>query len=228
MRLKAEQISKKFPRKREGANFFYALNETDFTLNAGEFAVIMGRSGSGKTTLLNILGGLLSPSSGKVLIDGTDLYALSDKELSRFRNEHISVIPQGASAVYTLTVLENVLLPTMMYQRLNSENEQRAEELLSRFGIGDLKDAMPAELSGGELRRMSIARALLTAPSLLLADEPTGDLDDENTEAALKAIRTAADEGAAVLVISHDQDVIPYADKVYRMDGGRLTAAAKL
>ena len=162
MELKAKNISKKFPRLRDGANFFYALNETEFSIEGGTLAVITGRSGGGKTTLLNILGGLLQPSSGTVTVDGADLYQMNDKKLSAFRNRHIAVIPQGVSAVYTLTVLENVLLPKLMYGKRTDENVGRAEELLRKFGIEDLRDAMPSELSGGELRRMAIARAMIT------------------------------------------------------------------
>ena len=222
MKLKAENIAKKFPRQREGANFFYALRETDFTLCEGELKVITGRSGGGKTTLLNILGGLLSPSQGKVCIDDTDLYAISDKELSRFRNCHIAVIPQSAGAIYTLNVEENILLPTMMYAKRTQENIGKAQELMERFDILDLREAMPSELSGGELRRMAIARALMTDPDFILADEPTGDLDDENTREVLGLLRKKANDGAGVLIISHDPEAILYADEVLRMDGGVL------
>ncbi|MBR1532902.1 MAG: ABC transporter ATP-binding protein [Ruminococcus sp.] len=222
MKLNAERISKKFPRIRNGANFFYALEETDFVMESGTLSVVTGRSGGGKTTLLNILGGLLQPSSGTVKIDGVDLYAMTDKALSEYRNRYIAVIPQGVSAVYTLTVKENILLPTMMYGKRTSENEQEAERLMELFGIDDLKDAMPAELSGGELRRMAIARALITKPQVILADEPTGDLDDENTRIVLEILKKKAKEGAAVLLISHDAETVAYADKVYRIDGGKL------
>ena len=223
MELKAKNISKKFPRLRDGANFFYALNETEFSIEGGTLAVITGRSGGGKTTLLNILGGLLQPSSGTVTVDGADLYQMDDKKLSAFRNRHIAVIPQGVSAVYTLTVLENILLPTMMYGKRTDENVGRAEELLRKFGIENLRDAMPSELSGGELRRMAIARAMMTEPKIILADEPTGDLDDENTAVVLELLRKAAKAGAAVLVISHDADTLNYADWIYHMDGGKLS-----
>lgn len=224
MELKAKGIMKKFPRMRDGANYFYALNETDFSIDSGTLAVITGRSGGGKTTLLNILGGLLQPSSGTVTVDGVDLYRMDDNKLSAYRNEHIAVIPQGVSAVYTLTVPENILLPTMMYGKRTEENVDRAEELMQQFGIDDLRDSMPSELSGGELRRMAIARAMITEPEIILADEPTGDLDDENTAVVLKLLRKAADSGAAVLVISHDADTLSYADQIYRMDGGKLTS----
>ncbi len=222
MELKAVNISKKFPRLRDGANFFYALNETDFSIEGGTLTVVTGRSGGGKTTLLNILGGLLKPSSGKVEINGTDIYSINDKELSELRNKHIAVIPQGVSAVYTLTVLENVLLPTVIYKKRTAENLSRAEELLQRFGIDDLKDSMPSELSGGELRRMAIARALINDPEFILADEPTGDLDDENTKVVLDILSKKSKEGSAVMIISHDPDTLGYADRIYRMDGGTL------
>lgn len=223
MKLIAEKISKKFPRLRDGANFFYALQETDLTLADGTLTVITGRSGGGKTTLLNILGGLLQPSAGSVSVDNVDLYTMDDKALSRYRNEHIAVIPQGSGAVYTLTVRENILLPTLMYGKRRREMEEKAADLAQQLAITELMDAMPAELSGGELRRMAIARALMNDPELILADEPTGDLDDENTGVVLRKLRECADRGAAVLVISHDAEAPAYADKVYRIDAGRLS-----
>ena len=227
MELRAEKISKRFFRRSDSANVFYTLRETDFTLPEKSLTMIMGRSGSGKTTLLNILGGLLRPSEGHVYLDGKDLYACSDKELSRLRNRYFSVIPQGSSGIFSLNVLDNILLPTLMYRRRDEASVRYAEELMERFDIKDLRYAMPGELSGGEMRRMALARALVTKPAILLADEPTGDLDDENTETVLRLLKEAAGDGASVLMVSHEAEAARYAGEVYRMDGGKLERVDK-
>ena len=149
---------------------------------------ITGRSGSGKSTLLNMLAGMLTPTSGKVFLDDTDLYALDEKSLARLRNEKIGLIPQGHTALLSLTVLENVLLPAILYNRQNPPVD-RAKALLVDVGLEALMTAKPNELSGGELRRMAIARAMLMRPSILLADEPTAGLDNENTLAVPESCR---------------------------------------
>lgn len=225
MRLRAENISRKFPRKTGEANFFYAVNPTDLTLEPGTLTVIMGRSGSGKTTLLNMLAGLLAPSEGNVFLEEAgapkDLYALSDKDLSILRNAHIGVVPQGHTGLDSLTVLENVKLPYALYHR-DDGADAKARELLEKMDIAHLAEVYPSELSGGEVRRLAIARALVMEPAVLLADEPTGDLDDENTEVVLKLFREIADRGTAVLVVTHESGSKRYADRVFRMDAGTL------
>ena len=225
MRMKAENISKRYFRKTGDANYFLAVKPLNLELNAGETAVLMGRSGSGKTTLLNMLCGLLSPTEGEVWIDDTSLYSLDDKALSRLRSERIGVVPQGRSAIDTLTVLENILLPAKLYGRpLPVEN---ARQWMERLGIAHLRDARPAELSGGELRRMAIVRALAQSPDFLFADEPTGDLDDENTRLVLSALRDYVQEQKkAVFIVTHENDAMQYADRSFRMDGGQLITAA--
>ncbi len=179
-----------------------------------------GRSGSGKSTLLNMLSGLLAPTMGRVLLNDMDVYQMEDLPLSRFRNQHFGVIPQGQAAIMSLTVLENVLLPGVIYGAADARMESRGMELLEETGIGDLAKARPAELSGGEMRRMSIARALLQDPDVILADEPTADLDDENTEIVLGMLKRAADQGKIVLMATHDKETFAYADEIYRMDAG--------
>lgn len=222
MKLKAEKICKKFNRKTSGASYFYAVNETDFELAESSLTAVYGRSGGGKTTFLNMLGGLLEPSGGRVLIDGTDIYSMPDKELSEFRNKNIGIIPQGSTALPTLTVLENVLLPRLMYGKSDDSARKYAMELLEKVGIAELSQAMPNELSGGELRRMAIARALMNKPSVLLADEPTGDLDDENTALVFSLLRDTAKEGTSVLIVTHEGEAVSYADIVLKMDSGIL------
>ena len=167
-----------------------------------------------------MLSGLLTPTEGKVWLDETDLYQLSDDDLSRLRNEKIGVIPQGKSALDALTVWENILLPLNL--RGSKKETDAADVWLERLGIAHLRNAMPAELSGGELRRMAIARALAGTPDILLADEPTGDLDDENTQLILKLLREEANRGAAVLIVTHESGALAYADNSYRMNEGIL------
>ena len=222
MLVKAEQISRQYFRKTGGANYFYAVHPLDLEIRSGEVVVLMGRSGSGKTTLLNMLSGLLMPSGGKVWLDGTDLYSLDDRALSRLRSKEIGVVPQGRSAVDTLTVMENILLPAQLYGKHLSE--EQALQWMEKLGIAHLRDARPAELSGGELRRMAIVRALAQNPGIVYADEPTGDLDDENTRLVLSAFRDyARDQQKAVFMVTHENDAVQYADQIYRMESGKVT-----
>ncbi|MBQ8966092.1 ABC transporter ATP-binding protein [Ruminococcus sp.] len=220
MELKAEKITREFIRPGGKTNRFFAVKETDLTLASGKLTVLMGRSGSGKTTLLNMLSGLLMPSTGKITADGRDLYAMPDKELSKFRNVHMGVIPQGQTAIHSLNVTENILLPFGLYG--DKPDEARAKELMERLDIAELASARPAELSGGELRRVAIARALVRRPEVIFADEPTGDLDDENTAAVFTFLKECAREGAAVLVVTHENEAVNYADEVLRMNAGTL------
>lgn len=221
MILRAEGASRRYFRAGTGTNVFYALQKTDLTVEAGKVIEITGRSGGGKSTLLNVCAGLLEPTEGKVFLDNTDIYALDDVKRSALRAESVGVIPQGQTALKNLTVLENVLLPCNMYGITGKE--QDAVQLLEKVGIAHLKDAYPTELSGGEMRRLSIARAMIRDPGVILADEPTGDLDDENTKEVFRLLRIAADNGCAVLLVTHEKEAADYADLVYRMDAGVLS-----
>ena len=220
--LVAQGATKRFFRKgREAAQWFDAVSQVDLELAAGELTVLMGRSGGGKSTLLNMLAGLLAPTEGKVLLEGRDLYALPDAELSQLRNARIGIVPQGQTPLHSLTVVQNVTLPYLMY-RPDDGVEARALDALDSLGIRALADSYPSELSGGEMRRMAIARALVCDPAVVLADEPTSDLDDENTRVVLQTLRSVADAGAAVLVATHDAEARAFADRVLRIDGGKL------
>lgn len=227
MNMTVQNVSKEFPRKTGSANCFTALQPLDLTLEAGKLTIVTGRSGSGKSTLLNLLGGLLQPSSGTIQAGDTDLYALSDQELSVFRNRHIGIIPQGQTAVYSLTVLGNVLLPICLYRKVDEQNENRARSLLERLDIASLADCHPAELSGGELRRMAIARALLMNPEIVLADEPTADLDEENTDVVFRFLKQTAGEGCTVMLVTHEACAKAYADDLYTMQNGKLTGGSQ-
>ena len=222
MRIVTENISRTFFRNGRDTNFFYAVKKTDFILEAKKVTEIIGRSGSGKTTFSNMLCGLLEPTEGKVLIDGVDFYSLSDDERSLFRNQNMGIIPQGQTGLQSLTVLENILLPSMMYPG-KADRKEEAAKMMKMLQIDYLAEVYSNELSGGELRRMSILRALINDPKVIIADEPTGDLDDETTEKVLCLLKEKAEQGAAVLLVTHDREALKYADEIYRMEQGVLT-----
>ena len=224
MIIEATGLTKEFARARGGKRLFTAVHPLDIGLEERQLTVVSGHSGSGKSTLANMLAGILTPTAGHVRLDGMDLYSLRDEELSRLRNEHIGLVPQGHTALRALTVLDNVLLPSILYSKDEAPAE-RARELLAAVGLDDLADAAPTELSGGELRRMAIARALLMGPAIVIADEPTAGLDSANATAVLTLLRDAADRAAAVLVVSHEAEAQRFADRSYVMEDGHLRAS---
>lgn len=224
MIIEATGLTKEFARARGGKRLFTAVHPLDIGLEERQLTLVSGHSGSGKSTLANMLAGILTPTAGHVRLDGTDLYSLRDEELSRLRNERIGLVPQGHTALRALTVLDNVLLPSILYTK-DEAPADRARELLDAVGLGDLADAAPTELSGGELRRMAIARALLMDPAVVIADEPTAGLDSANATAVLTLLRDAADRGTAVLVVSHEAEAQRFADRSYVMEDGHLRAS---
>ena len=224
MIIEATGLTKEFARARGGKRLFTAVHPLDIGLEERQLTVVSGHSGSGKSTLANMLAGILTPTAGHVRLDGTDLYSLRDEELSRLRNERIGLVPQGHTALRALTVLDNVLLPSILYSKDEAPAE-RARELLAAVGLDDLANAAPTELSGGELRRMAIARALLMDPAIVIADEPTAGLDSANATAVLTLLRDAADRAAAVLVVSHEAEAQRFADRSYVMEDGHLRAS---
>ena len=225
MELRAEKISRDFLRYSAKDGYFTAVAETDFTLAAGTLTAVTGRSGSGKSTLLHILGGLMKPVTGRVLLDEADIYALGEAERDALRSRHIGIVPQRLMSLAALTVRENVLLPALLAGEVE-KFAPRADELMERLGIRKLGAVAPSELSGGELRRVTIARALVMQPGILLADEPTGDLDEENTQSVLRLLRETADAGTAILLVTHESDARNYADTCYTMTAGKLEKIA--
>ena len=221
MELRAENISQDFLRDSAREGYIVAVAETDLCLSSGTVTAVMGRSGSGKSTLLHILGGLLPPVTGKVFVGATDLYALSEDARAELRSSSLGIVPQQLMSLRALTVRENVLLSALLYGR-EQDVSTHADALMERLGIAPLAQVYPSELSGGELRRMMIARALAGTPQILLLDEPTGDLDAENTRRVLDLVRETADAGAAVLLVTHEREAASYADVCYTMAEGRL------
>ncbi len=230
MELIAENVSKQYFRKTKNSNYFDALKETSFTLKSGNLIEIEGRSGSGKSTFLNIMAGILQPTTGKIIFkdekSGTEknIYNMNDTELSQFRNKNFGIIPQGQSGLSALSVIENVKLPALIYNPDSEELSERAKNLLEKMGIKELAEEKPCNLSGGEMRRMAIARTLITKPAFIFADEPTSDLDDENTKNVLSLLQEIAQQGTSVLLVTHETDAARYANQVYKMNAGVLSA----
>lgn len=220
-RVEARGVAKDYPRAGASGGVLTAVRPLDLELDPGSLTVITGRSGSGKSTLLSMLAGMLAPTSGAVTLDGADLYSLDERFRSRLRNAKIGLVPQGHTALRALSVLDNVLLPSVLYSRRRPPR-QRAEDLLEAVGIAEPARVGPHELSGGELRRMAVARALLMEPGVVLADEPTAGLDEESTTGVLELLRKTAQEGAAVLVVTHEEEAARFADRVLTMDAGEL------
>lgn len=219
--LEARKLVKEY--KRRGVSF-RAVDDIDFSIDTGDFVMIEGESGSGKTTFLNLLTGLTEPTSGAVLIGGKPLKDIGDKELSKIRNQKIKYIPQGESLLSALTVRENILFPYTV-GGLEKPSYERLLEVSDKLGITDLLDEYPSELSGGEMRRATIARAIINKPSLIIADEPTGSLDSENTFKVMEIFKNIASEGTAVIVVTHQKETLGYASKVYGMEQGSLKEA---
>lgn len=216
--LTAEKLVKEY--KRRGKTF-RAVDDIDLEIGSGEFVMIEGESGSGKTTLLNLLTGLAGPTSGSVTIEGRDLKSLDDKAISGIRNEKIKYIPQGESLLSSLTVKENILFPFVVGGKSIPSGE-RLLEVAGKLGILELLDEYPSELSGGEMRRVTIARAVINRPSLIIADEPTGSLDSVNTSKVMDIFKTIAEEGTAVIVVTHQKETLRYASRVLSMEKGKL------
>ena len=222
--LEIKNISKSY--NRQGKDFF-AVKDVNLNISDGDFIHIIGRSGSGKSTLLNIVAGLLSADKGTLLLDGTNYLELSDEEKSKFRNKNIGFIPQSPALLSYLNVLENIRLPYDMYEK-DGDSEGKARYFLNELGLEHLAKSYPKELSGGELRRIIIARALMTDPKILIADEPTSDLDIEATKEVMDLLKKINEKGTTVLVVTHELDTLKYGKKVYTMSEGILEDGKKL
>lgn len=215
--LTFKQVTKTF---QDGHHEINALKATDFSIEAGEFVAIIGPSGSGKSTFLTIAGGLQTPSSGQLIIDGTDYTHLSEKERSRLRFKSVGFILQASNLIPFLTVQQQLELVDHL---TGSKEKAKANQLFNDLGIAGLKHQLPQELSGGERQRAAIARALYHDPALILADEPTASLDTEKAYEVVKLLaKESKEKNKAIIMVTHDDRMLKYCDKVYRMQDGEL------
>lgn len=219
MLLKTKSLSKSFTR---GRNSFFAVKNVDFSISASDFVFIVGRSGSGKTTFLNLISGILDPTQGQVFFEDQDISSMNDTDKSFYRNESIGFVPQSLAYLPNLSAFDNVRVPFFLFNR-DGDSEGRALSLLELMDIAHLKNEMPHNLSGGELKRMLIARALMNSPKLLIADEPTANLDKETSETVMNLIKSVNKLGTAVLIVTHDFEILNENSTIYRMNDGELT-----
>jgi putative ABC transport system ATP-binding protein len=205
-----------------GARQRDVLRDLSLEVRRGDFVVIVGRSGAGKSTLLGVLGGLLRPSRGRVLLDGLSVWETSEAARAQLRMHKIGFVFQSASVIGALTVLENVLLPAMLAGQRDARATTRATELVKSVGLGDQIDSYPEQLSGGERRRVAIAGALMNDPAVLIADEPTGDLDPQTERLIMDQLARQNRTGAAVVIVTHNHHLAQYATRLFHMNAGRL------
>jgi len=221
VKLAAESLGKSFCLR---GRDLVILREVNLCMHAGESAAILGPSGSGKSTLLNILGTLEAPTSGTVFLDGRNPFSLEERELARFRNQHIGFVFQEHHLLPQCTVLENVLLPTLASRQGGNSRAERARTLLAAVGLSDRLEHRPGELSGGERQRVAIARALINEPSVILADEPTGNLDRTSAEAVGNLLLEVVGSKAVLIVVTHSERLSQRFPRRYEIIEGVLTA----
>jgi putative ABC transport system ATP-binding protein len=215
--IEAVDVHKTYDR---GGAEVHALRGASLTVAAGEFCSIMGPSGSGKSTLLHVLGGLDHASAGTVRVDGVDLASLSDDDLTAFRRRHLGFVFQFFNLLPSMTAWENAALPLMLDGQRLSKLKDRAVELLTRVGLADRVNHRPAQLSGGQLQRVALARALMADPSVLLADEPTGNLDSESGRAVLSLLRRCSADGLTVVMVTHDANAARAGNRIVELRDG--------
>jgi len=220
--IEVKNISKNY---RVGPEAMAVVNNVSLTISNGEMLAIVGHSGSGKTTLLSLIGGLTRPDAGTIVIDGTDLWALSDNRLAEFRNRKINFIYQFASLIPTLTALENVMLPTL-FGHWQGDISRKAMDLLAAVGLAEKMKNYPSQLSGGQQRRVAIARAFINDPAVVLADEPTGDLDEE-TEAEIFRFFTKLNREKKIsfIIVTHSSELAGKTKRQIRMNNGGLVGS---
>lgn len=217
--LEVKSISKTYGR---GETAVHALKDVSFSIPKGEFVAIVGESGSGKSTLLNMVGALDTPTSGKVIIDGKDIFAMKDSNLTVFRRRNIGFIFQNFNLIPELNVEQNIIFPVLLdYQKPNKEY---LEELLKVLNLKERRNHLPSQLSGGQQQRVAIGRALITRPSIILADEPTGNLDTQNSSEVIALLKEAAKKyEQTIVMITHNRSIAQTADRVLQVSDGILT-----
>ncbi len=217
--LRIEHLSKVYG---QGENQVRAVDDVSFSVEKGEFLAIIGPSGSGKSTLLHILGGVDRPTSGKVYVDGQDVYAQDEDHLAIFRRRQVGLIYQFYNLIPVLNVVENMTLPVLMDGR--AVNRQRLDELLDVLGLRGREKHLPNQLSGGQQQRVSIGRALMNAPAVVLADEPTGNLDSKNSQEIVELLKISNRKyGQTLVIITHDENIALQAHRIIAIEDGRIT-----
>ena len=216
--LRVEHLSKHYG---AGENLVRAVDDVSFSVEKGEFLAIIGPSGSGKSTLLHILGGVDRPTSGKVFVDGQDVYAQNDEALAIFRRRQVGLIYQFYNLIPVLTAEENMTLPVLLDGR--EVNKERLEELLDTLSLKERRKNLPNQLSGGQQQRVSIGRALMNAPAVVLADEPTGNLDSKNSQEIVQLLKYSNRHyGQTLIVITHDESIALQADRIIAIEDGKI------
>lgn len=218
--LKIEGLSKVY---RQGDATVVALNDISFTVKSGEFVAIVGPSGSGKSTLLHLLGGVDKPTGGKVFVNDIDVYEQKDEQLAIFRRRQVGLIYQFYNLIPVLNIRENICLPVLMDGR--NINEERYNELVSMLRLGKRISSLPNQLSGGEQQRVSIGRALMNAPSILLADEPTGNLDMKNSQEIIEILKESNQKyNQTIVMITHNESIALQADRIITLEDGKIVS----
>lgn len=216
--LKCEGLKKVYG---TGENKVAALGGIDLSIEKGEFVAIVGASGSGKSTLLHILGGVDKPSEGRVMVEGVDLVSLNQKQAAIFRRRKVGLIYQFYNLIPTLTIRKNILMPLLLDKR--KPNQELFEKIVNSLGIADKLDALPGQLSGGQQQRVAIARSLIYRPALLLADEPTGNLDQKNSKEIIDMLKLSnRNLNQTIVLITHDEKIALQADRIILMEDGRI------
>ena len=216
--IKVENLTKKFTRNDRD---FDAVRNVSLEVKKGEFAAIIGHSGSGKTTLFNMIAGLIAPLSGKIYIDGSEITAMAENEKAVFRNQNMGYVLQGQSLLNNFTILDNICMPAYLSSN-SKEFRERALELLKQIGLEEFSKEYPSNLSGGEIRRVSIVRAMLNQPKVILADEPTSNLDPENSHKVMQMLKDISAQGTTVILSTHELEYLSYVDTVFKMNQGKL------
>ncbi len=223
--LRFKSVSRQF--RLDQGNTITPVREVNLAIEPGEFIVIIGRSGTGKTTLLNLAAGLVRPTSGQVLLNNTDLAGMTDRELSALRSSKIGFVFQFPSLLPPLTIRDNVALPSIFANGNGSRNaNERAKELLVTFGLGSKLDVYPRQLSAGEQKRVVIARSLINHPQIVLADEPTSDLDNRTEAEVMTILREINARGVTFLIVTHSLELVQFASRAFEMEGGSLNQVA--
>jgi len=223
--LKLDNVCKVYS---EGASGVTAVCGIDFTVHKGELTGILGPSGSGKSTLLHLMGLLDRPTTGKIYVDGIDTTMMSADQQARIRGKKIGFVFQAFNLVASLTALENVELPLVIYGMPKGEREKRAVAILQRLGLGSRLGHLPSQLSGGERQRVAIARALINDPEIILADEPTGNLDSRTGTDVLRIIEDLHHDGKTIIIVTHDESIVGITEKIVRIKDGRVVKSEVL